>query len=102
MRYTYRLGLIDRTGTRMAVSQASRYVFQQPHNWGTYSSKAWSIHASWRWLRSCSSLEVFFGFGTCGIVLQDRTLLQDTPNMLVLVLLYMMQGVPLGLTMGAM
>ncbi|DBB18433.1 TPA: hypothetical protein ACH3X3_000077 [Trebouxia sp. C0006] len=32
----------------------------------------------------------------------DRTLLQDTPNMLVLVLLYMMQGVPLGLTMGAM
>lgn len=35
-------------------------------------------------------------------VTQDRTLLQDTPNMLVLVLLYMMQGVPLGLTMGAM
>lgn len=33
---------------------------------------------------------------------QDRTLVQDTPNMLVLVLLYMMQGVPLGLTMGAM
>ena len=35
-------------------------------------------------------------------VLQDRTLLQDVPNMLVLVILYMMQGVPLGLTMGAM
>ena len=34
--------------------------------------------------------------------MQDRTLLQDVPNMLVLVLLYMMQGVPLGLTMGAM
>lgn len=34
--------------------------------------------------------------------MQDRTLWQDTPNMLVLVLLYMMQGVPLGLTMGAM
>lgn len=33
---------------------------------------------------------------------QDRTLWQDTPNMLVLVMLYMMQGVPLGLTMGAM
>lgn len=35
-------------------------------------------------------------------VVQDRTLLQDVPNMLVLVILYMMQGVPLGLTMGAM
>lgn len=36
------------------------------------------------------------------LVMQDRTLWQDMPNMLVLVLLYMMQGVPLGLTMGAM
>lgn len=48
-------------------------------------------------LEACS-----FGFGIFADVLQDRTLLQDTPNMLVLVLLYMMQGVPLGLTMGAM
>ena len=39
---------------------------------------------------------------TMSLVMQDRTLWQDTPNMLVLVLLYMMQGVPLGLTMGAM
>jgi len=53
-------------------------------------------------MRSCSRLEVLVWFDTCGIALQDRTLLQDTPNMLVLVLLYMMQGVPLGLTMGAM
>lgn len=32
----------------------------------------------------------------------EPTLTQEAPNMLLLVVLYMMQGVPLGLTMGAL
>lgn len=32
----------------------------------------------------------------------EATLMQELPNMLLLVVLYMMQGVPLGLTMGSM
>jgi hypothetical protein len=32
----------------------------------------------------------------------DPSLIEDLPNMVLLVVLYMMQGVPLGLTMGAL
>jgi hypothetical protein len=32
----------------------------------------------------------------------DPSLIEDLPNMMLLIVLYMMQGVPLGLTMGAM
>ena len=38
----------------------------------------------------------------CLLQVKDRTVLQDLPNMVLLGILYMMQGVPLGLTMGAM
>lgn len=101
----------SRTSTQTAIDQASRYacclllsrsfttcllathacILSKPH-FPHYHQDA----------HGTASLLVSTSFPNLTLVLQDRTLLQDAPNMLVLVLLYMMQGVPLGLTMGAM
>lgn len=101
----------SRTSTQMAIGQANRYaVCHCP----CPSSLLFLLHMHAYCQNLCfphydqdahgvASLLVSTSFPNLKLVmLQDRTLLQDTPNMLVLVLLYMMQGVPLGLTMGAM
>ena len=52
---------------------------------------------------SCNGVMALPAPGSTSLLqIQDRTVLQDLPNMVLLGILYMMQGVPLGLTMGAM